>query len=66
MPVLGEHYWQDEEGLWVENVGPWAKEKLKILTDYIQISALQKNIRTALLWMCSVDLENQKSEVQSN
>jgi three-Cys-motif partner protein len=39
MAVKGEHYWQDEDGLWVENVGPWAKEKLKILTDYIQISS---------------------------
>src|SRR6266446_3939779 len=39
MPLQGEHYWQDEDGLWVENVGPWAKEKLKILTDYIQISS---------------------------
>lgn len=39
MPVQGEHYWQDEDRLWVENVGPWAKEKLKILTDYIQISS---------------------------
>jgi three-Cys-motif partner protein len=38
MPVQGEHYWRDENGLWVENVGPWAKEKLKILTDYVQIS----------------------------
>lgn len=37
MPVSGERYWQDEEGLWVENVGPWAREKQKILTDYIQI-----------------------------
>lgn len=39
MPVKGEHYWQDENGLWVENVGPWAKEKLKILSDYVQISS---------------------------
>jgi three-Cys-motif partner protein len=39
MPVQGEHYWRDEDGLWVENVGPWAKEKLKILTDYVQISS---------------------------
>jgi len=39
MPTQGEHYWQDEAGLWVENVGPWAKGKLKILTDYIQISS---------------------------
>jgi three-Cys-motif partner protein len=39
MPVIGDHYWQDENGLWVENVGPWAKEKLEILTDYIQISS---------------------------
>ena len=37
MPTKGDHYWQDEDGLWVENVGPWAKEKLKILTDYVQI-----------------------------
>lgn len=39
MPVEGEHYWRDKDGLWVENVGPWAKEKLKILTDYVQISS---------------------------
>jgi three-Cys-motif partner protein len=39
MAVEGEHYWQDKDGLWVENVGPWAKEKLKILTDYVQISS---------------------------
>jgi len=37
MPTKGDHYWQDEDGLWVENVGPWAREKLKILTDYVQI-----------------------------
>jgi three-Cys-motif partner protein len=39
MPVSGEHYWQDENDLWVENVGPWAKEKQKIITDYVQISS---------------------------
>jgi three-Cys-motif partner protein len=39
MPTKGEHYWQDEDGLWIENVGPWAKEKLKILTDYVQITS---------------------------
>lgn len=39
MPTSGDHYWQDKDGLWVENVGPWAKEKLKILTDYIQIAS---------------------------
>src|SRR4051812_19570071 len=39
MPTNGEHYWQDENGLWIENVGPWAKEKLKILTDYVQITS---------------------------
>lgn len=39
MPAEGEHYWRDEDGLWVENVGPWAKEKLKILADYVQISS---------------------------
>jgi three-Cys-motif partner protein len=39
MPTQGEHYWLDEDKLWVENVGPWAKEKIKILTDYVQISS---------------------------
>ncbi len=33
-----EHYSLDEQGLLVENVGPWASDKLKILTDYIQAS----------------------------
>jgi hypothetical protein len=28
----------DERGLLVENVGPWATDKLKIVTDYIQAS----------------------------
>jgi len=28
----------DEQGLPVENVGPWASDKLKIVTDYIQAS----------------------------
>src|SRR5260370_7866624 len=30
-----EHYTLDEQGLLVEKVGPWAKDKLKILADYI-------------------------------
>jgi len=34
----GEHYSLDEQGLLVENVGPWASDKLKIVTDYIQAS----------------------------
>jgi three-Cys-motif partner protein len=33
-----EHYSLDEQGLLVENVGPWATDKLKIVTDYIQAS----------------------------
>jgi len=33
-----EHYSLDEQGLFVENVGPWASDKLKIVTDYIQAS----------------------------
>jgi hypothetical protein len=33
-----EHYSLDERGLLVENVGPWATDKLKIVTDYIQAS----------------------------
>jgi three-Cys-motif partner protein len=39
MPLKGEHYWQDENGLWIESVGPWARDKLKILTDYVQITS---------------------------
>src|SRR3954466_11124988 len=39
MPTKGEHYWQDKTGRWIENVGPWAEEKLKILTDYVQITS---------------------------
>jgi three-Cys-motif partner protein len=33
-----EHYSLDEQGLLVENVGPWATDKLKIVTDYVQAS----------------------------
>jgi three-Cys-motif partner protein len=33
-----EHYSLDEQGLLVENVGAWATDKLKIVTDYIQAS----------------------------
>jgi three-Cys-motif partner protein len=33
-----EHYSLDEQGLLVENVGAWARDKLKIVTDYIQAS----------------------------
>jgi three-Cys-motif partner protein len=33
-----EHYSLDDQGLLVENVGPWATDKLKIVTDYIQAS----------------------------
>jgi three-Cys-motif partner protein len=32
-------YSTDETGLPVEDVGPWALEKHKILTDYVQISS---------------------------
>jgi hypothetical protein len=38
MVQRGEHYSLDERRLLVENVGPWATEKLKIVTDYIQAS----------------------------
>src|SRR5262245_50266087 len=37
MPTEGERYWRDADGHWVENVGPWVKEKHKILSDYVQI-----------------------------
>src|SRR5271165_1234817 len=33
-----EHYSPDENGLKAENVGPWAIDKLKLVTDYIQAS----------------------------
>jgi three-Cys-motif partner protein len=39
MPSKGESYYQDEKGLWVEKVGPWAKDKQKIITDYVQIAS---------------------------
>jgi three-Cys-motif partner protein len=39
MAQQGDHYSLDEQGLWVENVGPWAPDKLRIVTDYIQASS---------------------------
>jgi three-Cys-motif partner protein len=39
MASKGDSYFQDERGLWVEKVGPWAKEKQKIITDYVQIAS---------------------------
>ena len=39
MPSKGERYYQDENGLWVEKVGPWARDKQKIITDYVQIAS---------------------------
>ncbi len=39
MAQQGDRYSLDEQGLWVENVGPWATDKLKIVTDYIQASS---------------------------
>lgn len=38
MAQKDENYLRDENGLFIENVGPWAVDKLKILTDYIQAS----------------------------
>lgn len=38
MPTAGDQYWQEPDGLWVENVGPWVKEKHRILADYVQIA----------------------------
>jgi three-Cys-motif partner protein len=38
MAQQGDQYSLDEDGLWVEHVGPWATDKLKIVTDYIQAS----------------------------
>jgi three-Cys-motif partner protein len=39
MASKGESYFQDENGLWIERVGPWAKEKQKIVADYVQIAS---------------------------
>jgi len=39
MPSKGDSYFQDENGLWVERVGPWARDKQKIITDYVQIAS---------------------------
>jgi three-Cys-motif partner protein len=39
MAQKDERYSLDDEGLLVENVGPWAIDKLKIVTDYIQASS---------------------------
>jgi len=39
MAQQDDHYSLDDQGLWVENVGPWAPDKLKIVTDYIQASS---------------------------
>jgi three-Cys-motif partner protein len=39
MAQKDDHYSLDDQGLWVENVGPWATDKLKIVTDYIQASS---------------------------
>jgi three-Cys-motif partner protein len=38
MAQKDERYSLDERGLFVENVGPWAVDKHKIVTDYIQAS----------------------------
>lgn len=38
MRPTDEGYTEGDDGLIVEEVGPWAKEKLKLLTDYIHAS----------------------------
>ena len=38
MAEKDDRYLVDEDGLLVEKVGPWAKQKLKLVTDYIQAS----------------------------
>jgi three-Cys-motif partner protein len=39
MAQRDERYSLDDQGLLVEDVGPWAADKLKIVTDYIQASS---------------------------
>jgi hypothetical protein len=53
MAQQGKHYSLDEQGLWVENVGPWAPDKLKIVTDYIQASsaARRRYLRTGAAYV---------------
>jgi three-Cys-motif partner protein len=43
MSAKEEQYSLGDDGLVVENVGPWAKHKLKLLTDYIQASGGARN-----------------------
>jgi three-Cys-motif partner protein len=39
MPPKEDRYTLDDKGLWVEKVGSWSVDKLKILTDYIHASS---------------------------
>jgi three-Cys-motif partner protein len=53
MAQKDERYSLDEHGLLVENVGPWATDKLKIVTDYIQASgaARRRYLRTGAAYI---------------
>lgn len=48
-----ERYLLDAEGLLVEKVGPWASDKLKIVTDYVHASggARQSYLRTGAAYI---------------
>ena len=41
MAKSDEHYSSDKSGVIVENVGSWAVDKLRIVTDYVRIYLYQ-------------------------
>jgi three-Cys-motif partner protein len=53
MAQIDGNYLVDDAGLLVENVGPWATDKLKIVTDYIQASgaARRRYLRTGAAYI---------------
>jgi three-Cys-motif partner protein len=44
MAQTGDHYSRDDKGLFVENVGAWAVDKLRIVTDYVQASSAARRL----------------------
>jgi three-Cys-motif partner protein len=53
MPRKDERYLLDSDRLLVETVGPWARDKLKIVTDYVHASggARQSYLRTGAAYI---------------
>ena len=44
MALDPERYQTGDDGLLVEKVGPWAKDKLEIVSDYVQISGATRRM----------------------